>query len=99
MTSFTSTIAVIRIHNEYKSLCILEIVTPKRSNLILTTYIPHSKTDVLVLNSLDVETNRWDCRYNLSQLELIKNGCLSRSIESDHQDPHLLLGKESSKEL
>merc|ERR1719296_649984 len=38
-----NTISVIGIHNEDKPLCILIIVSPKGTDLILTSYIPHCK--------------------------------------------------------
>ena len=38
------------------TLCVLEVMSPQRSNLVLTTHIPHCETDVLVLHSLHVET-------------------------------------------
>ena len=36
-------------------LCVLEIVTPQRADLVLTSHIPHREADVLVLDSLHVE--------------------------------------------
>ena len=38
------------------TLCVLVIVPPKWSDLVLTTHIPHSEADVLVLNSLHIES-------------------------------------------
>ena len=38
------------------TLGVLEIVAPEGANLVLTSHIPHGEADVLVLNSLDVET-------------------------------------------
>lgn len=37
-------------------LCILEIVSPQGPNLILTTYIPYCKADVLIFYSFDIKT-------------------------------------------
>lgn len=36
-------------------LCVLEVVSPQRSDLVLTTNIPNCETDVLVLDRLNVE--------------------------------------------
>ena len=36
-------------------LCVLEIVTPQRADLVLTSHIPHREADVLVLDSLHIE--------------------------------------------
>ena len=38
-----------------------------------------------------------DCRHNFSQLELVQNGGLSGSVESDHEDAHFLLAEEAFK--
>ncbi len=37
-------------------LCVLEVVSPKRSDLVLTTDVPNCETDVLVLDCLHVKT-------------------------------------------
>lgn len=37
-------------------LCVLEVVSPQRSDLVLTTDIPNCEADVLVLNRLHIET-------------------------------------------
>ena len=39
-----------------------------------------------------------DSSDNLSKLELVENGGLPRSIEPDHQDPHLLFPEEALQE-
>ena len=50
------TISVVRVDNEDDTLGVLEVMPPQRSNLVLPTHVPHSELDVLVLDSLDVET-------------------------------------------
>ena len=47
---------VITVYNEDKSLGVLEIMSPQRSDLILTTHIPNCETDVFVFHSFNVET-------------------------------------------
>lgn len=37
-------------------LCVLEVMPPKWTNLVLTAHIPNCKTNILVFYSLDVET-------------------------------------------
>lgn len=49
------TISVIGIDHEDDTLSILEIMPPERSNLVLTTDIPHSELDVLVFDGFNVE--------------------------------------------
>ena len=36
-------------------LCVLEVVSPEWSDLVLTTNVPHCEIDVLVLHSLNIE--------------------------------------------
>ena len=50
------TISIIGIHHKDQTLGVLVVVTPQRTDLVLTTDIPNCERDVLVLNSLDVET-------------------------------------------
>lgn len=55
LTGFDDTISVVGVNNEDDALGVLEIMSPKRSDLVLSTDIPHGELNVLVLNSLDVE--------------------------------------------
>jgi len=75
---------------------------PKRSNLVLSSDIPYRKGDILVFDSLDVETycgqsraklnaaelrtDRGDGRNDLAQLELVKDCCFTSRIETDHEN-------------
>jgi len=38
------------------TLCVLEVVSPQRSNLVLTTDIPNRETNILILHRLNIET-------------------------------------------
>ena len=51
-----NTVAIVAVNNEDNALGVLEVVSPQRTDLVLTTDIPHGELDVLVLDSLDVET-------------------------------------------
>ncbi|GMF72811.1 unnamed protein product [Aspergillus oryzae] len=51
-----NTIAIVAIHDEDNTLSVLEVMSPERTDLVLTTDIPHGKLNVLVFDSLDVET-------------------------------------------
>lgn len=44
-------------------------------------------------------TNGRYCGDNLSKLELVQDGGLTSSIETNHQNSHFLLGKNPTKEL
>ena len=58
ITGSIDTIRVIRVNHKDKTLRVLVVVAPQWTDLILTTYVPHCKRNVLVFNSLDVESNR-----------------------------------------
>lgn len=63
---------------------------PERTDLILTTNIPDIKLDILVGDSLDVETDGRDGGDVLAKLELVKDGGLAGGIEAEHEDAHFL---------
>lgn len=50
-----NTIAIVAINDEDDALGVLEVVSPQRSDLVLSTDVPHGELDVLVLDSLNVE--------------------------------------------
>jgi hypothetical protein len=50
------TVSVIAVNDEDDTLGVLEVMTPQRTDLVLSTNIPHGELDVLVLDRLDVET-------------------------------------------
>lgn len=64
-TCFDDTISVVRIDDEDNALGVLEVMSPERSDLVLTTNIPHCELNVLVLNRLNVET----CSESISTVD------------------------------
>jgi len=93
----TDPFTIIGVHNENQSLGVLEVVPPQRTDLVLTANVPHSEADVLVFDSLHVEANGGDRRDDLTQFQLVQNSCLSRGVETHHENSHLFLAKESRK--
>jgi len=71
LASFNYTITIVAIDYEDNSLGVLEIMSPERTNLVLTTNIPNRELNVLVLDSLDVEANSWDRCDNFTKLQLV----------------------------
>lgn len=49
-------LAIVGVHDEDQSLRVLEVVSPERTDLVLTADVPHCERDVLVLHRLDVES-------------------------------------------
>jgi hypothetical protein len=62
LTGLNNTIAIVAVDNEDDTLCVLEVMPPERTDLVLTTDIPHGELDVLVLYGLDVETCKTKCQ-------------------------------------
>jgi len=99
LPSFDHTISIVGVNDEDDALGVLEVVSPERSNLVLTTNIPHGELNVLVFDSLNVEANGRDSGDNFTQLELVQDGGLSGSVETNHQNTHLLLSPQPIEEF
>lgn len=78
-----NTLTIIWVNNKNQALCILEVVTPQRTNFVLTTNIPHRKANILIFYCLYIKSNGRYCRNNLAQLELIQNCSFTSSIQSN----------------
>ena len=66
--------------------------------------VPDNLTSILYMYSIvfEVENTLTDSRNssdNFAKLELVKNGGFTGSIETDHQDPHLLLAEEIPEQV
>jgi hypothetical protein len=55
LASLDHTVAIIAVNDKDDALCVLEVVSPQRSDLVLSTDIPHGELDVLVFDGLNVE--------------------------------------------
>lgn len=91
LSGLDDTIPIVAVDDEDDALGVLEVVSPQRTDLVLTTDIPHGELDVLVLNSLDVEANSGDGGDDFTKLQLVQNGGFTGGIETDHENSHLLL--------
>jgi len=91
LTCLDNTVSVIGVDDEDDALGVLEIMPPQRSDLVLTTDIPHCELNVLVLDGLDVEADCGDGGDNFTKLELVQDSGLSGGIETNHQNSHLFL--------
>ena len=58
-------VPVVRVDDEDEALRVLVVVAPERADLVLTSDVPDRERDVLVLDRLDVETDRGDRRDDL----------------------------------
>jgi len=67
LTSLNDTVAIVAVDYENDTLGVLEVMPPQRSDLVLTTDIPDSELNVLVLDGLDIEAYS----KNANQLEVV----------------------------
>jgi len=93
--SLPDTLAVIAVHHKYKPLSVLEVMSPQRPDLVLAAHVPHGEADVFIFYCLNIEADCGDGGDDLSQLELVEDCCFSGCVQSNHQDPHLLLSEEA----
>lgn len=59
----------------------------------------HTTVQELSTVSASSSTDRGDGGDDLAQLEFVQNGGLSGGVQAHHQDPHLLLPKQTFKEI
>lgn len=121
LTRLNHTVAIVAVDDEDDTLGVLEVMPPQGANFVLTADVPDSELNVLVLDSLDVETcgvslsacglrsdsmaglvartDGWDGGDDFTKLQLVEDGGLSGSVQSDHQNSHLLLAPEAVEQL
>jgi hypothetical protein len=56
LSGLNNTVTIVRVDNEDDTLGVLEVMPPQWTDLVLSSDIPHGELNVLVLDSLDVET-------------------------------------------
>jgi len=95
LTGLDDTVTIVAVDDEDDTLGVLEVMSPEGTDLVLTADIPDGELNVLVLDSLDVETDCGDGGNDFTELQLVENGGLSGSIETDHENSHLLLSPEA----
>lgn len=58
------TVTIVAVDDEDNALSVLEVVSPQRPDLVLTTDIPHGELNVAVLDRLDVEAWPRECQHS-----------------------------------
>jgi hypothetical protein len=56
LPGLNNTVTIIAVNDEDDTLGILEVMSPQRSDLVLSTNIPYGELNVFVFDSLNVET-------------------------------------------
>jgi hypothetical protein len=67
LTGLDDTVTIVAVDDEDDTLGVLEVMSPERTDLVLTADIPDGELNVLVLDSLDVET----CRQALKSVSRV----------------------------
>jgi hypothetical protein len=80
--SLVHAIAIDRVNDKDQALSAREVVSPQRTDLVLTTDVPDVELGVFVGDGLDVEADGGDCCYILVQLEFVEDGCLARRVST-----------------
>jgi len=93
------TLTIVGVDDEDEALSVLEVVPPEGTDLVLTSDIPHGEVDVLVLDGLHVEADCGDCCDDLTELQLVQDCGLTGGVETDHEDPHVLLAEQTAENL
>jgi hypothetical protein len=70
LTGFDDTVTIVAVDDEDDTLGVLEVMSPQRTDLVLTTDIPDGELNVLVLDCLDVETCRGSALKSVSRVGL-----------------------------
>lgn len=64
----------------------------------MATHIPNCEADVLIFHSLNIEPDRWYGGDNFTQFQFIQDCGFPGCVQSNHEDPHLLLAEEPGEE-
>jgi len=94
---FVDSLSVLTVNDENETLGASVIMSPQRTNLVLTSDVPNVELDILVCDRLDVESDGWYGCHGLVQLELVKNGRLAGSVEAKHEEPHFLVTEDAGE--
>ena len=80
LSRLIDTCAVVAVDDENETLSAGEVVSPKRSDLVLPANVPNVEFHVLVCYRLDVEANSRNGGYVLVKFELVEYRCALRSV-------------------
>ena len=76
---------IVAVDDEDEALCASEVVLPQGAQHLLAADVPAVKLDVLVLQRLNIEANRWNRVDRLVQLHLEENGRLAGSVKAEYE--------------
>ena len=59
-------------------------MSPERSYFVLTAYIPHIESDILVSDTLYIESHSRYGAHLIRELQPIQNCCLAGRVQTEH---------------
>mmetsp|Transcript_57895 Transcript_57895/g.130534 ORF Transcript_57895/g.130534 Transcript_57895/m.130534 type:complete len:209 (-) Transcript_57895:9-635(-) len=95
LTCVINTVMVVAVYDKDDALRAQIVVAPELANLVLATDVPYCEGKGLVFDCFHVEADSGDRRHHLPKLELVEDGCLPSSVQTDHY--HLGLRLASDK--
>ena len=91
---------VTAIHHKYDSIAVAIVVSPKRSDFVLSAHVPNIHCEFLVFYGFHIESNGWNGLHRLVAfvLQPVKDGGLSSVVKPQDEDSDLLRPKEALEE-
>lgn len=99
LAGLVDAVAIGAVHHEDQPLRARVVVPPERADLVLAPHIPHVELDVFVSDRLHVEAHGGDGGDGLAQLQFVQDGGFPRRVQTQHQDPHLLVAEDLGQHL
>lgn len=99
LAGLVDAVAIGAVHHKDQPLRARVVVPPEGTDLVLAPDIPHVELDVFVSNRLHVEAHGGDGGDRLAQLQFVQDGGFTSRVQTQHQDPHLLVAEDLGQHL
>jgi len=99
LSGLLDSIAVVAVHHENQALSSHVVMTPQRTNLVLTSNVPNVEFDVFVVDCFYVESYCGNGVDMLAKFQLVQDGRFSGCVQTQHQDPHLFVAEHFGEYL
>ena len=88
---FLESLGVSTVNHIYEDVCVVEVVSPVRSDLPLATNVPDIELESLALDWLDVEALGWSDGGDVFTGQTLENGRLPCIVQTKQQYPQFLV--------
>lgn len=99
LAGLVDAITIGAVHHKDQPLRARVIVPPEGADLVLAPDIPHIELDIFVSNRLHVEAYGGDGGDRLAQFQFVQDGGFTSRVQTQHQDPHLLVTEDLGQHL